>query len=74
MAVSHIKTSIEGLLNMSDSKIGRLLEMTGKDARKELLSRQSIGHMYIPSDSCIYFDPKTGCECANTKKPPMLNG
>lgn len=63
MAISHVSTSIDGLLNQSTSLIGRLLNMDGKVARAKVLELKEKGHKYIPSENCKNFDPQTGCCC-----------
>jgi hypothetical protein len=67
MAISHISTSIDGLLNQSTSLIGRLLNMDGKVARAKVLELKEKGHKYIPSENCKNFDPLTGCFCDKVK-------
>lgn len=57
----HLCASIEGLLLLSNKKLGLLTEMSGSAARKELIQRQLNGEKYISSGDCEGFDPKKGC-------------
>jgi len=57
----HVKTSIDGLLNLSNKKLSKLLGMNGEKARMELMIKQLNGELYIPSSGCEGFDPVKGC-------------
>ena len=59
--VHHVSASIEGLLTLSNYRLGQLVEMDGRKARKELLERQIRGEKLIPSSDCEGFDPVKGC-------------
>lgn len=59
--IRHMKASIEGLLNQTNVKLGRLTGMNGKAARQELQRRAALGHKYIPCGDCEGFDPMKGC-------------
>ena len=64
MAISHLQTSIAGLIeNCTIKKLGLLFNMDGTKAKKELLSLQAKGHKYLPSEGCNHFDPLEGCQC-----------
>ena len=64
MAKYHLTTNIEGLMrNCTDSKLGKLFDMNGKEARKELQALLDKGHRLLPSDNCKHFDPIEGCRC-----------
>jgi hypothetical protein len=56
-----MSASIEGLLRLSNYRLGKLVEMDGRKARKELLERQARGEKLIPSADCDGFDPVKGC-------------
>lgn len=57
----HISTNIDWLLKMPDKKLGRLFDMVGADARRELIRRKTLGHVKIGSPNCEGFDPVKGC-------------
>ena len=64
MATFHLVTNIAGLLrNCTDVKLGRLFDMNGKQARRELMQLQAKGDKYLPSENCKHFDPQKGCMC-----------
>ncbi len=63
MATFHIVSSIDGLLNQKKSLLGRLFDMNGDEAIRQLKERKAKGHKYIPSDNCKHFDPVKGCLC-----------
>ena len=57
----HMSASIEGLLGLSNYRLGKLVEMNGKAARKELLERQAKGEKLISCADCEGFDLIKGC-------------
>ena len=63
MAIQHISSSINGLLNQKDSLLGRLFGMAGSEARLQLLALKEKGDKYIASENCKNFDPLIGCCC-----------
>lgn len=64
MAVYHFITNIEGLLkNNTDKQLGKIFDMDGKEARKEIEALKAKGDIYLPSKNCKHFDPKEGCKC-----------
>ena len=64
MAIYHLTTNIAGLMrNCNDKQLGRLFDMNGKKARKELQDLLDKGDILLPSDNCKHFDPKDGCRC-----------
>lgn len=67
MAVQHINTRIDVLLERDNEFLGDLFDMNGKDARLELLELKSKGHEFVPSEGCENFDPFKGCCCAEQK-------
>lgn len=68
MGVQHIRTSIDGLLEQSNSFLSKLFDMDGNDARKQILELKSKGHKYLPSENCKNFDPfEKGCFCDEVK-------
>lgn len=64
MAVQHINTSVDRLLEQNTEFLGDLFDMNGKDARLELLELKSKGHKFVPAEGCENFDPLKGCCCA----------
>jgi hypothetical protein len=64
MAIYHLTTNIAGLMrNCTDKKLGKLFDMDGKEARKELQALLDKGDRLLPSDNCKHFDPQEGCKC-----------
>lgn len=57
----HMRASIEGLLEHTDNQLGKLLQMDGKEARKQLKIKQKAGEKYIPCGDCEGFDTVHGC-------------
>jgi hypothetical protein len=59
----HLSASIEGLLkNCTTKKLGKLFNMPGLEAKKELLRLKAKGHTLIPAEGCDNFDPfEHGC-------------
>lgn len=57
----HVSASIEGLLELTNYRLGKIINMDGRKVRKELLERQAKGEKLIPSSDCEGFDPITGC-------------
>lgn len=68
--IRHISTSIDGLLEMSDSQLKKMCNCV-KDAegnhptlyefKKYLMDEKAQGHRLIRSDNCDNFDPVRGC-------------
>lgn len=75
--IRHLSTSIEGLLELSDYRLRRMLECVtdeeGKhpklgEFKKWLRNEKAIGHKLIPSPECDNFDPVNGCLGHEDKK------
>ena len=57
-----MSVSIEGILELTDYKLGLLTGIPGRKARLELIERRANGEIYIPSsNSCEGFCPIKGC-------------
>lgn len=65
--IHHMNASIEGLLKLTNRKLGKLLEMDGKEARKILKEKLKNGEKLIPCGDCEGFDPVNGCPGHVTK-------
>lgn len=64
MAIRHLCTNINGLLNnYTDKKLGNMFEMNGSEVRAELEKLKAKGDRVIGSEGCSHFNPQTGCEC-----------
>lgn len=64
MAKYHLTTNIAWLMiSYDDKKLGKLFDIDGKQARKELQSLLDKGHRLLPSENCKHFDPQEGCQC-----------
>lgn len=62
--IVHMSTNIAGVMrNSTNKQLGRLFEMDGKQARKQLQELLNKGHKLLPSDKCKHFDPIEGCQC-----------
>ena len=60
----HLVTNIAGLMrNCNDSKLGKLFDMNGKEARKQLQALLDKGDRLLPSEGCKHFDSQEGCQC-----------
>ncbi len=59
--IHHIKIAISGLLEESDYRLGKIWNKDGREVRAELLGLQLKGDIYIGSEVCEGFDPRTGC-------------
>lgn len=65
--ITHLSVSVEGLLKLKDSQLGRLCtnddgsRMTGKQARADLLDRQRRGEKVIKTGDCDNFSIVDGC-------------
>lgn len=59
--IRHMSASIEGLLGLSDSKLGKLVGMPGKEARMLLKEKLQKGEKVIPCGECDVFDTVKGC-------------
>jgi hypothetical protein len=56
----HMNASIEGLMKLTNRKLGILLEMDGKEARNILKGKIKKGEKVIPCGDCDGFDPVNG--------------
>lgn len=64
MAIYHLVTNIEGIMrNYNDERLGKIFDMNGSEARKELQKLLDKGDKLLPSDNCTLFDPIKGCQC-----------
>ena len=68
--IRHLSTSIDGLLELSDYRLRRMLEcVTDEDGKhpklgefkKWLRNEKALGHKFIPVPECDNFDPVKGC-------------
>ena len=69
-SIRHISTSIDGLLELSDYRLKKILDCctyddgtqpTLKEFKDFLKAEKELGHKLIPSPGCDNFDPVYGC-------------
>lgn len=61
MNIYHLQASIEGLLSLSNYRLGKMFDRHGATIRKELKERLAKGEKLIGAEGCEGFDPVTGC-------------
>lgn len=68
--IRHISTSIDGLLELSDYRLRKILDSVTDDQgkhpklgefKKWLRNEKAQGHKFIPVPECDNFDPVKGC-------------
>jgi hypothetical protein len=70
----HVHATIEHLLKLSDEELGKMFDMNGAEARKQLEERAAKGELLIGSEHCVGFDPVKGCPGHEEKKIKMQPG
>lgn len=63
MAVKHLISKIDTLLEKDNKYLGELFSDNGEAIRLELQRLKAGGDIYIGSEGCNNFDPKKGCMC-----------
>ncbi len=73
MSINHLSGGIVGLLALTNKKLSLMFDGDGKEIRKHLKTLQKKGDLFIPSEGCKHFNPKTGCECRKYNQDGTAN-